>query len=315
MNALIGRVLSEQCFSAAPPVFLDIGASGALPASWTPVAPYSVCVAFDADTRDFELREAEQSGWHRLYTLNRLVAPEASPAVAFHLTRSPHCSSALPPDLAALRPWAFQPLFEVTETVKLAAVELGAVLRELKLERVDWFKCDSQGTDLRIFKSLDARITDRTLVADFEPGIIDAYQGEDKLHDVLAYMEDRPFWISDMIVKGSQRIDPATLATFGPLQRRSPGSFLRSAPGWCEISYMNECDSPDLGIRDCLLAWVFASLKGHHGFALGLATSGRERFGDRLFDELRACSCAKLGRGYGRLAMDLCRRVLSRRGH
>jgi hypothetical protein len=314
LRRLIEKALRHECFAEAPPVFLDIGASGALPALWRPMAPHSVCVAFDADARDFEVRSSSGSGWKALHTLNRLVAPAASAAMEFHLTDSPHCSSTLRPDAAALEPWAFHSLFRVSRTVTLPAVDLGSVLAELGLRTVDWFKCDSQGTDLRIFRSLDRRLGDRVLAADFEPGIIDAYEGEDKLHHLLAYMQDKPFWVSDMQVKGSQRIDAALLGGLSAVQRRAPGSFLRQSPGWCEISYLNTCDSSDLRLREHLLGWVFACAKDQHGFAMGLAMRARERFDSDLCAELAAFSRAQIDRGYGRLAIDACKKLFGRRG-
>lgn len=312
MTALIVEVLRHECFLAAPPVIVDIGASGSLPAVWQPLAPHSICIAFDADKRDFQVKELQNSGWKKHYSLNRLVAPVASASIEFYLTKSPHCSSSLRPDTAALKAWVFAPLFEVAETVRLPAVELKAVLRELNLDRVDWFKCDSQGTDLRIFKSLDTDMTDRTLLAEFEPGIIDSYQGEDKLHEVMAYMEGRPFWVSDMEVKGSQRMDPGAVASLSYLQRRYPASFLKTSPGWCEVTYLNTCDSSALSLRDCLLAWVFATIKGQHGFGARLAERGHQRFGSEVFSDLLAFSRAQIDHGYGRLAIDTCKRLLAR---
>jgi hypothetical protein len=309
MKALIARVLAQPCFVDAPPVFVDVGASGALPRLWAPLAEWSVCVAFDADSRDFAVARSEAAGWKSLYTVNRIVAPGEPAERDFYLTRSPHCSSTLPPDAAALAPWAFSPLFEVARTVKLGTVDLGAALRQLGLPRIDWLKCDSQGTDLRIFRSLEREMADRMLAADFEPGIIDAYRGEDKLHHVLAYMETRPFWVSEMRVRGSQRIDEAELGRLGTLERRNPASFLKTSPGWCEISYLNDCTSEALTERDCLLAWLFATLKAQHGFAAGLARRSAARFGGRLFEELLAFSRGRLRRGPMHLAADAWRRL------
>ncbi len=61
------------------------------------------------------------------------------------------------------------------------------------MDYIDGYKTDSQGTDLRIFNSLPKEIINKILLAEFEPGIIDAYQGEDKLHHLLAHMEKEPF--------------------------------------------------------------------------------------------------------------------------
>ena len=38
-------------------------------------------------------------------------------------------------------------------------------------------------------------------------GIIDEYDGEDKLYQLMGYMDKKPFWVTGMQIKGSHRID------------------------------------------------------------------------------------------------------------
>ena len=45
-----------------PPILVDVGASAGLPVDWELIAPYSICIAFDADTRDFSISESESKG-------------------------------------------------------------------------------------------------------------------------------------------------------------------------------------------------------------------------------------------------------------
>jgi hypothetical protein len=302
MKSIIRRVLSHPLLIERPPIFLDIGASGGLPQQWRLLAAYSICLAFDPDTRDFVVSKSEQSGWKRLYTLNRLVSPNPVGEVDFYLTRSPYCSSTLQPNKTSLQPWAFASLFEVEQRVKLPAIDLQVTLTEMGIDYVDWYKADTQGIDLRIFAKLPERIRDHILVANFEPGIIDAYAGEDKLHHLLAYMDASPFWVSQMEVRGSQRIDGADLASLSRSQRRWLGSILKSAPGWCEISYLNSLETIGFTCRDYLLAWVFSLMKGEHGFALHVARLGTEKFQEPLFHELYSISRQFICPGYLRYA-------------
>jgi hypothetical protein len=58
-------------------------------------------------------------------------------------------------------------------------------LIKININYIDWFKTDTQGTDLRLFKTLPSKIADHVLAAEFEPGILDAYIGEDKLYSVM----------------------------------------------------------------------------------------------------------------------------------
>jgi len=292
-----------------PPVLVDIGASGHLFKQWKLIAPYSICVAFDADTRDFVVSESENKGWKKLYSLNRLVARHSSEEMDFYLTRSPHCSSSLAPDNEALEPWAFSQLFEVEKIVKMPAIELQDALSQIGIDYIDWYKTDSQGADLRIFDSLNETVRDKIIAAEFEPGIIDSYKGEDKLHQLMACMDKRPFWVSHMNIKGSQRIDQDDLATLNTLQRRGFGSFLKMAPGWCEIDYINNFENGELGVREHLLGWVFSSIKGEHGFALHLAKTGKAKYNEPLFDELSSFSRKLLSKGYLKLGIRAIRKV------
>lgn len=302
MKSIIRNVMRHPDLLARPPVLIDVGASGDLPAQWKLIAPYSICVAFDADTRDFAVSESESSEWKKMYLMNRLVAARSSDEVDFYLTKSPYCSSSLRPDNEALKPWAFCQLFDVEKAIKLPSVDLHSALAKIGIDYIDWFKTDSQGTDLRIFSALPNSVLERIIATEFEPGIINAYVGEDKLHQLMAYMDKLPFWVSHMNIKGSQRVDQEDLATLNSMQRRSIDSFLKTAPGWCEISYINTLRSDEMTCRDYLLAWTISSIKGEHGFSLRSARMGSIKFGHPLFSELYDFSRKSLSSGYLRFA-------------
>jgi len=309
MASIIREVMTHSSLLRSPPVLVDIGASGTIHKKWNPIAKYAICIAFDADSRDFEICESENKGWRKLYSMNRLVTSESAEEVDFYLTKSPHCSSSLAPDQKALEPWAFSPLFEVDNIVKLPSVDLQSALLKVDVDYIDGYKTDSQGTDLRIFNSLPKEIINKILLAEFEPGIIDAYQGEDKLHNLLAHMEKEPFWISNMEIKGSQRINNLDLKSLNYFQQRSIESFLKMAPGWCEISYLNKMEQSEMTLREYFLAWVFASLNAEHGFALFVANKGYELFGDKLLLKLQNKSIKELSSGYFHLSFKLLKRI------
>ena len=309
MASIIHEVMTHSSLLRSPPVLVDIGASGTIHKKWNPIAKYAICIAFDADSRDFEICESENKGWRKLYSMNRLVTSESAEEVDFYLTKSPHCSSSLAPDQKALEPWAFSPLFEVDHIVKLPSVDLQSALLKVDVDYIDGYKTDSQGTDLRIFNSLPKEIINKILLAEFEPGIIDAYQGEDKLHNLLAHMEKEPFWISNMEIKGSQRINNLDLKTLNYFQQRSIESFLKMAPGWCEISYLNKMEQSEMTLREYLLAWVFASLNAENGFALFVANKGYELFGDKLLLKLQNKSMKELSSVYCHLSFKLLKRI------
>jgi hypothetical protein len=312
MKELAHRILASELFRDEPPVCVDVGASGELPADWQLLARHSVCLAFDADDRDFQVEDSRSGDWKRLVKLNRLVAETPAEGVDFYLTKSPHCSSRLQPDLEALQPWAFNELFEVEQKISLPAVSLPQILERVGISYIDWFKTDSQGTDLRILASLPVSVIDRMIVADFEPGVLDAYRGEDKLFALMAFMSTRPFFVSDLDVKGPQRIGRDALASLGSLDRKYIGYLLKKSPGWAEISYLHTFEGDAYSKRRMLLGWIFSSIKGQYGHALAIVDKGMRVHGDPLFEECRLASVKQLRRRYPSLALRAAKGAVSR---
>jgi len=314
--SVVDRILRLPELEAAPPVLVDVGAAQGIHPAWRRIAKYSFCVAFEADERELESVTSEAAGFRRLTTYNAIAAERSSPAEPFHLTASPFCSSRLQPRLDALGRYAFAPMFEIEETTELRALGLSEALAELGVNRVDWIKIDSQGTDVRLFGSLAEDLARTVLVAEFEPGIIDAYENEDLLSDLLVEMRGRGFWVSGMTVRGSTRI-ASTLARrlFGPRAWAYLDATQRTAPGWAEVEYFSEfADEDAFGRRELLLGCAFAFLRGHNAFALELATRGKERFGSP-FEELERTALRRIKAGFARLPIAVAGSRLSRRFH
>ncbi len=286
---LVDRILSLPEFEAEPPVLVEVGASGGTHRAWKALAQYSVCIAFDPDSRDMDAVHAQAGRYRRLHVFPAAAVPDDASEAEFYLTRSPPCSSLLRPDAAALGDWDFARLFDVERTVRVPCIPLGQALQKAGQGRVDWFKTDSQGIDLRLFRSLDESIRRRVLAVEFEPGIIDAYEGEDKMAAVLAEMDHADFWMSDLDIRGTLRISPDdAMRLTGEAPGRLAGVLPRS-PGWGEMTYLNTFrGTGPFSRRDWLLGLAIALVKEQYGFALDLARRGRRAAGDPLFDELAA---------------------------
>jgi hypothetical protein len=283
---IFNKVLNHPDLISNPPVLVDLGASGYLPPEWRVIAKYSICIAFDADDREFSAAKLESSHYKTLHLLNRLVSANSCDKHNFYLTKSPYCSSSLEPNIPALDRWAFRELFEVKKIITLESIELSAALDMVNVKQIDWYKTDTQGTDLRIFNSLSPKIISKILVAEFEPGILDAYIGEDKLHHVLSYMDTQPFWVTSMNIVGTQRIQQEDAFLLSNFKKSKLHFFMKNAPAYCEIAYLNELQGGDFTKRDLLLAWVFSTIKQEHGFALSISIKGRNLFSDPIFDEI-----------------------------
>ena len=279
------KILTREEFQSEPPVLLDIGASGEMHKNWKEIAKYSICIAFDADEREMGYIVKESSGYKKLYAYNAVVTDKNVNKIDFYLTKSPYCSSSLLSDAKNLKDWAYNDLFTLEKMVSLNAVTLKKVLDELNIKNIDWFKIDSQGTDLRLFNSLNESLRNKVLTCDFEPGLINAYQGEDKLWSLLQYMEDKPFWISNLNVLGAQRINEAARKSLN--EKMILREVIPISPGWVEISYLNTLKNERIFTqRDYLLMWVIATMKKQCGFALEISIKGKTRFSDPIFIEL-----------------------------
>jgi Methyltransferase FkbM domain len=291
---IIEKILSRDEFVNNPPVLVDIGASGKIHPKWKKIAKYSVCIAFDADDRKFGYVENVASGFKKLYVYNCIVSDKESDKIDFFLTKSPYCSSTLEPDSVALAEWSFADKFIVEKKIRLNNTTLPKVLENLKINKIDWFKTDSQGIDLRLFKSLSNEIQDKVIVAEFEPGFIDAYKSEDKLYNIVGYMSSINFWLSGFITKGTERLTQSDLS--GITQNNLLKKFIqfshRRSPGWAEMTYLNTFKNSNT-IRDYLLGWVFSVIHKQYGFSLKLAEEGINKFDDNIFNEMKHFSLSR----------------------
>lgn len=286
---IIESILQMELFQSRPPVLIDIGASGEINPKWRQIAPHSICIAFDADDREFNISEQDNKTYKKLITFNRIVTAEPVDKADFYLTNSPFCSSLLEPDIKNLQPWIFSSFFATEKKIQLPAITLLQALSQIKIDYIDWFKTDTQGTDLRLFKTLPTQISDHILAAEFEPGIIDAYCGEDKIYSVMEYMQQHKFWLSSMETKGVQRIDPNYKSKFSSFSLRK---IIRNSPCWAEVTYLRQPVLNDK--REILLLYIFALLEKQYGFALEIIDFALRNFQDTVFRDCRKAVLKKL---------------------
>lgn len=279
--AVLERILRRM---DAHPVLVDIGASVSPPAVWKPIAGRSVYVGFDPDLRAPRTETGRE--YYKRFLINEAVTPVADrPHMHFHLTRFPPCSSTLKPDASALSEYLFADLFAIEKEAEVPATPLDSALDRLGLPAADWMKIDSQGTDLRLFESLRPERRARVLALDIEPGLIDAYVGEDLFVEAHARLVRNGFWLSDLEVHGAPRFRRATLDR---LQDGDPGfrlaaGSIKDSPGWVNARYLRTLPwlaQGDFGRRDYGLLWTFACLDGQFGFAADLLVEGERRFGE-----------------------------------
>lgn len=293
---LYEQIFNHAALRDAPPVLVDVGASGELHPAWRNIARFAVGVGFEPDARE---RPAVADQFREWVTVPKIVVADAErESTELVLTRFPFCSSTLPPDQAGLADWAFAPLFAESGKATLPCTTLATGLEAHGVARLDWLKCDTQGTDLRIWLSLPIEWRRRVLAAEFEPGLIDAYQGEDKLHALLAAMETEDMWLARCEVQSTLRARAADLERW--LSARE-AEFARkygpAAPAWANVVYLRRVQTENgevVSTRDRLLRWLWAMELDQPAHAATEAEAGLADQGDAIFARLRETALGRL---------------------
>lgn len=267
------------------PVLIDIGAAGGPPEIWERIAQHSIYVGFDPDLR--EIREVPKGRFYKAIIVNEAItSEEGSNEVLFYLTKYPYCSSILKPDFESLSNFLFSDLFVVERETIVRAATLNSVMDRLSLPRIDWFKTDSQGTDLRNFDSLRDEVRSRVLAIDIEPGLIDAYVGEDLFVDAHRELTQNGFWLSNLNIGGAVRMRRSTLHEIMSFNKDISYELVektvKKSPGWCGARYFRTIEwlaQGDFTKRDYVLLWIFALLDKQLGFAIDLGIEYERVFG------------------------------------
>ena len=300
MSTAIDRVLTTLDIH---PILVDVGASGEPPRIWAPLIRQAVYVGFDPDLR--ETRQLPSGSFYRGFILNQAVTSDPQgDQIEFYLTRSPFCSSTLEPDSPSLSNYLFADLFAVEKRVSVKATRLDGVLDSLHLPCIDWLKLDSQGTDFRLFNSLRPETRSRVLALDVEPGLIDAYRGEDLFIDTHRELTHSGFWLSNLSVQGAVRMRRAALeqmlAVDKSLTHDRVEKSVRASPGWLEARYLRTLEwmaRHNLRQREYALLWVLALLDGQFAFAFDLILDWERNWGaSDLSESMKAEAVSRIKR-------------------
>lgn len=193
MNERVLKILGKQKVSL---VMADVGASGDSWRDFERLKSIADLLRFDPDQRD--IREVNNPGGHRVFTINRAVVDDDSETVDFYLTRFPYCSSTLSPDFAKLKSFAYADWFTIESMKSVPAITLEKAIYQSNFGRIDWIKLDTQGTEFRILNSIPDEIFDQLLVCDIEASLYQHYLQADILPSLHDLMLQHDFWIAEM---------------------------------------------------------------------------------------------------------------------
>jgi hypothetical protein len=136
-------------------------------------------------------------------------------------------------------------------------------------------------------------VISRVLAIDVEPGLIDAYVGEDLFVDAHKGLTGRGFWLSNLEVCGTVRMRSATVKEINAKNKDLDGPLIertvRRTPGWVEARYLRTIKSlvqANAGKREFALLWSFALIDNQPGFAIDLALEYERIFGGDKVSQL-----------------------------
>lgn len=181
------------------PIFIDIGANiGENCGAWLKKEPSAQIYAFEAHPVLFKRLKARFEDRPNVKVFQMVVGLEDKRQVDYHLANNPTSSSLLPFNRENIWKWKYPPgctAFRTVETIKVPMVRLDTVIRQQKIQYVDFLRIKAQGCDLSVMKSLGKSITRvREAVIEVSLTKFDIYKGlTNKKVDVEGFMSENRF--------------------------------------------------------------------------------------------------------------------------
>jgi FkbM family methyltransferase len=320
-GAAARRALDDLADAGIALTLVDVGASLEPFRPFQPLLGRATYVGFDPDRRELH---TESSASGRRVVIDKALVADDRPTATFFLTRNPTASSTLRPDGDVLAPYLHAYRYQVEGEAEVPATTLDAALASVGLDRVDWIKLDTQGTDLRLIESLSGPLAATLMAIDAEPGIDAYYEGEDTFGDLHRALVGRGFWLADLALEPAVRLRRSTydgaLGARTKLGRMHHEFALKTSPIAVGPRYLRTLASlaeADAGRDDYLRLWACATFSGNDPYALDVVVECQARHGpDALTDALRSLSVrrnrATARRGAWRLAEKVNVRNLRR---
>lgn len=298
---------------------VDVGASLAAFPPFQPLLGHATYVGFDPDLREVHDSGTAGEGPGRRVVLDKAVVADSTAAtVRFFLTHNPTCSSTLPPDADQLANYLHAHRFAVVDTAEVAATTLDEAMRSVGLERIDWLKLDTQGTDARLLRSLGDDLWAGLMAVDAEPGFDPYYQGEDTFGDLHRELVGRGFWLADLDLTPGVRLRPEVFDESFPRARSRAVRLvyelaLKTSPTAAGPRYLRTVASMERSgadRSDYLRLWACAFFSGNHPYALDVVAACQKAYGaDAETTAIRELTVRRNHRHVARNAWRLSRKL------
>ena len=204
---LLKKITTQKIFSNKPIVLIHIGADGSKFEIWKNIAQNSILILVDPT-----LVKKNKKIFLKILYVDKVISNKNSSGI-FYNTRDPHCSSLLEPNFNEYTKWYGAHRFKVIKKIKTKVYSLNKVLKDLKINYIDWLVIDAQGLDSKIFNSISKKIRSQISIVDLEPGFFNFYKNGDKISEIFKSLNSN-FEFEDMSFGYNYKVDSKKLTNF-----------------------------------------------------------------------------------------------------
>ena len=222
-------------------VLVDVGARGGTEKRWAVLGKHIVVMAFDVD----EDAITTDNAYFEVLKIPRVLAAAAEERALF-VTKNLQRSSTIPPDRTIANRFPGAEGFDYTSVLKVDATTLDLVCRDFNVDRVDFLKIDTQGSELSILQGGQAAIGGAVGI-DIEVEFLPVYTGQPLFSDVDTFLRERGFELFDMnrlywkTVAGSRIQGKGQMIAADALYFKSPELVLEGEPQVVKNRVLKAC--------------------------------------------------------------------------
>ncbi|WOJ94280.1 FkbM family methyltransferase [Congregibacter variabilis] len=195
LAAIRGRIAG---FKRCPIILLDIGARGGLSRGWQTLWRLGLV------TPVFVEPDPEEAARLKANYKNALVLQtafgESKETRTLYITKQPGCSSLLRPRPSSKAPETFHSMCEVIKEIDVEVEPASEVFHRLGIFP-DVIKIDVQGFELAILRGMGSFLA-KASVIELEVSFISTYEDQPLIQDVVDFMVEQGFGLTDVSVFG-----------------------------------------------------------------------------------------------------------------